>query len=132
MWEVGGGRLAKQPRSTNTEDRDLGLGPERAKQARGRARGAGKDVKVDEWCRSRGSVDKFRAMIKSQKGCLFRLLCCRDSSVRLGTCLLYIRVVPRGVVLRPSTPFRIRRKEYCACVRNIRRCGGRSSTHTSW
>ena len=44
----------------------LGLGPERAKQARGRARGAGGKEERDEWCRSRGSVDKFEAMIASK------------------------------------------------------------------
>jgi len=39
------------------------LGPERVKQARGRARGAGSKGERDEWGRSRGSVDKSNAMI---------------------------------------------------------------------
>ena len=96
----------------------LGLGPERGKQASGRARGAGGKEERDEWCRSRGSVDKSRSM-KELDVCLFRLLCDRDSSVCLGT-RIYIPEIPRVVVLRPSTPFRLRQKKYCACVRNYR------------
>jgi len=108
----------------------MGLGTEQAKQERGRARGAEGKEERDKWCRSRGSVDKSRSM-KELEVCLFRLLCDRDSSVRLGT-RIYISEIPWVVVLRPSTPFQLRRKEYCGCVRNIRRCGGRSSTDTSW
>jgi len=62
------------------------------KQARGRARGAGGECERDEWCRSRCSGDKFEAMIAS-KVCLFRLLCDRDSSVRLGDRAFYIAII---------------------------------------